>query len=163
VKCECGSTSITATVSDYVCTRCGLCLAPIFDAHNGHPTLEPLNPIGTVIDGRSRKWDRLKRFNGRRYHAGDKAYLALCRSCQDLGISDRFAQQALALYRHLWRRIHWRHPGPGLAPTCLWHVLQSRGIAITRRRIVESFHNSQVTQRSVFHALHRYEFPEVRR
>jgi len=161
MKCECGSTAVIEQGGDYVCTSCGLCVAPVFDADNGHEGRLPLHPLGTLIDDRGFQ-TRFKRFNGRGYRVGDGPYLRLCRSCQDLGIGGQFALQAIALYRYL-RRHGGSYHEPALAPACLWHILRSRRVPITRQRLAASFHSAQLTPRTLLHALQRHDFPAVRR
>jgi hypothetical protein len=161
MKCECGSTRVVVTVSDYVCTRCGGCLGPVFDADNGHEKLEPLHPLGTVIDHRGNPaWARFKRHNGRPHQVGDDSYLRLCRSCQTLGLSTTFALQAIGLYRWVQRR---QPSSATLAPACLWQILRQRHLGITRDRLVASFDEPQLSARALFRALQRYDFPEVHR
>jgi hypothetical protein len=154
VKCECGSIAVVATASDYVCAHCGLCLEPVLSGNNGCGL-----PEGTeAYHGPRRNWGRL---DGRQDPAAH-AYGLLRRSCEELGLSLRFALEAITLYRQQRRRLKQTHP-PFLAPLCLFHVIRSHDVPVTRHQLVATFHNPKMTARSLFHALTSYDLPEVRR
>jgi hypothetical protein len=144
VKCECGSTAIIATGSDYVCAHCGLCLEPVLGGNNGHG---PWQNWGATTTDRQR-------------HPPDHAYGLLRRSCEELGLNQRVAVEAFTMYQRQRRRLNATHP-PFLAPVCLFHLIRARHLAFTRQQIVASFHNPMMTQRSLFHALIWYDLPEV--
>lgn len=158
MKCDlCGSTGVTATVSDLVCTSCGYCVERRYDdqryseatARSALTTVDvtsisicPLDPRGTVIGHANHRWQR--RHGWLRNHtASDQGQCRMRRRIGELCRALNLGPELEAAGYRLSVALVARHPHDAdpfmlAAVAGVFGTIRSRALPITLRELLRA-------------------------